>query len=288
MYGSRSYPSPHQSPELDMGKSVMNEQHWGSGSSTWGYKQQRSSPSPSVQSTMGEYSAFSSPEPSSYGGDYQEHSYMSLMQNAPLTPPVSEGYSPELSQQGWGSHTYEIKDEAVTGLQILDHPLGIDAYGLMRLQEHTPPLESNKRSLGGLFPDVSGGQMQRKKRRLTEPAEANYHCSICGKYFSRVWNYNAHRETHDPSRPKPHICQAEGCGKAFVRRTDLTRHIQCVCFLSFYGVCNSLLTFIQVHAKDKKFQCSLCNNRFARKDTLRRYVYISTMISKIPRTWSLT
>ena len=26
----------------------------------------------------------------------------------------------------------------------------------------------------------------------------------------------------------------------------------------------------QVHEKDKKFKCTLCNNRFARKDTLRR------------------
>ena len=70
----------------------------------------------------------------------------------------------------------------------------------------------------------------RKKRHLTEPSEANFHCSKCGKYFSRIWNYNAHLETHDPHRPRPHVCLVDDCKKAFVRRTDLTRHQQCVRF----------------------------------------------------------
>ncbi|KAF8461418.1 hypothetical protein BDZ91DRAFT_663364 [Kalaharituber pfeilii] len=121
------------------------------------------------------------------------------------------------------------------------------------MQQGTTLLSEKRKPIEEFLPDVSSSQRPRKKRRHTEPAEANYHCQTCGKYFSRVWNYNAHRETHDPHRQKPHVCQAVNCGKAFVRRTDLTRHIQCV------------------HAKEKKFRCSLCNNCFARKDTLRRY-----------------
>ncbi|KAL7275304.1 hypothetical protein RUND412_001747 [Rhizina undulata] len=102
-------------------------------------------------------------------------------------------------------------------------------------------------------PPPSAAARVRKKRHLTQPSEANYHCQKCGKYFSRIWNFNAHRETHDPDRPRPHACPVPECGKAFVRRTDLTRHQQCV------------------HAKDKKFRCELCSNMFARKDTLRRH-----------------
>jgi predicted RNA-binding Zn-ribbon protein involved in translation (DUF1610 family) len=94
----------------------------------------------------------------------------------------------------------------------------------------------------------------RKKRHLTEASEATYTCDTCGKYFSRIWNYNAHQDTHNPHRPRPHSCPHQNCGKAFVRRTDLTRHMQCV------------------HAKDKKFRCELCGGNFARKDTLRRLV----------------
>jgi hypothetical protein len=96
-------------------------------------------------------------------------------------------------------------------------------------------------------------ERSRRKRHLTDPGEATHHCEKCGKCFSRVWNYNAHQETHDPDRPRPHTCPYHGCDRAFVRRTDLTRHTQCV------------------HDKDKKFRCSLCHNLFARKDTLRRH-----------------
>jgi len=92
----------------------------------------------------------------------------------------------------------------------------------------------------------------RKKRHLTDASEATWTCEKCGKFFSRIWNYNAHLETHNPDRPKPHACPYQDCEKAFVRRTDLTRHTQCV------------------HSKDKKFKCDLCGNTFARKDTLRR------------------
>lgn len=88
---------------------------------------------------------------------------------------------------------------------------------------------------------------------MTQPSEANFRCAQCGKHFSRVWNYTAHLDTHDPNRARPHVCTARGCGKAFVRRTDLARHTQCV------------------HARDKRFCCPLCHSKFARKDTLRRH-----------------
>jgi hypothetical protein len=83
--------------------------------------------------------------------------------------------------------------------------------------------------MGGPFhSSPSAPNRIRKKRHLTEPSEANFHCGKCGKYFSRIWNYNAHLETHDPHRPRPHVCLVDDCKKAFVRRTDLTRHQQCV------------------------------------------------------------
>ena len=92
----------------------------------------------------------------------------------------------------------------------------------------------------------------RKRRQLTTPADANHECRVCGKLFGRSYNFKAHMETHDPSRVYAHTCAARGCGKRFVRKTDLSRHHQ------------------SVHMKQRNYQCELCGNLFARRDTLRR------------------
>ncbi|RPB07690.1 hypothetical protein P167DRAFT_495410 [Morchella conica CCBAS932] len=135
--------------------------------------------------------------------------------------------------------------------EFQDHGLGIRAMKRARSADISSVVDMHSHYEGS--PAPSGAPRDRKKRRLTDPSEANFHCNKCGKYFSRIWNYNAHLETHDPDRPRPHVCRVEECKKAFVRRTDLTRHQACV------------------HAKEKKFRCELCNNMFARKDTLRRH-----------------
>ncbi|KAF8435564.1 hypothetical protein BGX38DRAFT_123711 [Terfezia claveryi] len=238
---SRPYPS-HHSHSLDMGTPVP----WGTGSyGKQQSQQQRLPPTPPMHTHLGDYHY------GSIEADYRGNELsIAPVQHTPLSPPVSEGFmSPDLTiqdtHQAW-SHPYGIDSSPLLGMNAYTSNMGA-------MQEAQPITGGKKKIMGGLFPDVSVGQSHRKKRRLTEPSEANYHCQICGKYFSRVWNYNAHRETHDPSRPKPHICTQPNCEKAFVRRTDLTRHVQCV------------------HAKDKKYRCSMCNNRFARKDTLRRH-----------------
>jgi hypothetical protein len=92
-----------------------------------------------------------------------------------------------------------------------------------------------------------------RNRRHTSPTNAPYTCKICtDKGFARRYNYNQHMLTHEANRKKDNICSMPGCGKEFVRKTDLARHDQ------------------SVHQKTKPFQCSRCPNRFSRKDTLRR------------------
>ncbi|KAI9891074.1 MAG: hypothetical protein M1814_003273 [Vezdaea aestivalis] len=100
---------------------------------------------------------------------------------------------------------------------------------------------------------ISNTERTRKRRRLTTAAEANHTCDICGKLFSRSYNYKAHMDTHNPAREHPHVCTIKNCNKKFVRKTDLLRHHQ------------------SVHDKQRNFQCSLCEHMFARKDTLRRH-----------------
>lgn len=244
---TRHYQLPHHSPSIGMSKPGDSQnERWGSGnltppyhmpaSSSWGSYGKKQSVQQRLPPTPPSYSLFSpSPSTNQYNiieNDYQEQELLPPVQNTPLSPPVSEGYlSQDLANQdpnqAW-LHSYGAKSES-----LLDSSPLLNSYnptnitGILHMQ---PGGEGRKSSTETISSDLSCRLAQRKKRRLTEPGEANYHCQTCGKYFSRIWNYNAHRETHDPTRPKPHICQIASCQKAFVRRTDLTRHIQCVGF----------------------------------------------------------
>ena len=97
----------------------------------------------------------------------------------------------------------------------------------------------------------------KKKRQRTTPEEATHECRVCGKLFKRSYNWKSHMETHNPERKYPHPCNAmvgnQPCSKKFQRKTDLDRHVD------------------SVHLKARNHQCSLCGNRFARRDTLRRH-----------------
>ena len=98
----------------------------------------------------------------------------------------------------------------------------------------------------------------KKKRQRTTPEEATHECRVCGKLFKRSYNWKSHMETHNPERKYPHPCTAmvgnQPCTKKFQRKTDLDRHND------------------SVHLKARNHRCGLCGNRFARRDTLRRFV----------------
>lgn len=92
------------------------------------------------------------------------------------------------------------------------------------------PMAMKTRSTGinmmsSVFPQDQERPRQRKKRQMTTPEDAQYQCNKCGKLFKREWNFSKHEETHDPNRPRPHICSYGNCKDAFARRTDLVRHM---------------------------------------------------------------
>lgn len=109
-------------------------------------------------------------------------------------------------------------------------------------------------------PRSRGERPKRAPRKLTTKEEANFQCDVkgCGKFFSRSYNYKAHMETHREKRNYPFPCQNEDCTKRFVRKTDLQRHQQ------------------SVHMKERNHGCDYCGRMFARRDTLKRYAYLST------------
>ncbi|CAO2654885.1 Nn.00g116180.m01.CDS01 [Neocucurbitaria sp. VM-36] len=120
------------------------------------------------------------------------------------------------------------------------------------------PSEDSINSLrsGGRSSYTAAGAAREKSRnrRHTDPAHAAYRCQLCpDKGFARRYNYNQHMLTHDTYRKKDNMCTFPGCGKEFVRKTDLARHDQ------------------SVHQRAKPFKCAKCPSAFSRKDTLRRH-----------------
>lgn len=75
-----------------------------------------------------------------------------------------------------------------------------------------------------------------------------YHCSSCGKTFTRKHNLVSHELIH--SQIKPHICSV--CSSSFRRIHDLKRHEK-------------------LHTGEKPFKCEFCPKRFARPDSLVRH-----------------
>ncbi|KAF1919695.1 hypothetical protein BDU57DRAFT_149730 [Ampelomyces quisqualis] len=119
-------------------------------------------------------------------------------------------------------------------------------------EQSTGSLRSKHRSE---YISTSVPRERARNRRHTDPANAAYLCHLCDekKGFARRYNYNQHMLTHDMSRRREHPCTVPGCGKEFVRKTDLARHDH------------------SVHQKARPFKCTRCPNVFARKDTLRRH-----------------
>lgn len=69
---------------------------------------------------------------------------------------------------------------------------------------------------------------RRKQRRIhTKPENANFRCDRCGGGFKRAFNLRSHI-TNVHNREKNQACHFRGCSLRFVRKTDLTRHIDSV------------------------------------------------------------
>lgn len=66
------------------------------------------------------------------------------------------------------------------------------------------------------------------RRGSPTPDTATIQCEICDKVFQRTNNLQTHMQVHDPERSHPHKCAFAGCGRGFVRKTDLARHEQSV------------------------------------------------------------
>ncbi|KZT23753.1 hypothetical protein NEOLEDRAFT_1068712 [Neolentinus lepideus HHB14362 ss-1] len=72
-----------------------------------------------------------------------------------------------------------------------------------------------------IIPPLSG---RGQKEEYDDPRK-KYSCPTCNRAFARAYNLKTHIATHDPNRPKPHVCPHRACGRSFSRKHDLGRHL---------------------------------------------------------------
>lgn len=98
-----------------------------------------------------------------------------------------------------------------------------------------------------------------------------FSCRLCGKSFTDSKALKRHGRVH--RNGKIHVCQK--CGKAFVYKFSLSKHLQMVhrrikpfvcqiCSKSFFTKLD-VESHIRIHTGEKPFHCNLCERKFIRR-----------------------
>lgn len=109
--------------------------------------------------------------------------------------------------------------------------------------------------------DSSGDEDQRDSisiiSRRSFGAKTIHACPYndCAKFFARPSRLATHILSH--TNEKPFICEAEGCGKAYGRKTHLNRHFE--------------KTHTNVPVNETRVKCSECSADFANKYALKKH-----------------
>lgn len=159
---------------------------------------------------------------------YEEHNSM-LSAPAPISAPAaprSSNFYPQSAVTLSPSWSADVHD----GVSVITDPSRCDSRSPMMHNSPIGAYEAAAASQNAQLASLTGPEKVTKRKRTTND-DPRCQCDICGKHFQRAYNLRAHKETHNPARSQPFACDADGCNKRFVRKTDLSRHVKSVSYI---------------------------------------------------------
>ena len=104
---------------------------------------------------------------------------------------------------------------------------------------------TNKGRSSELAREVNIEKFKQIAKDVPATFEFPFSCKVCGKGFTKIFNFNRHQRVHSGEKPYP----CEICHKHFARKDDVKTHC------------------MKVHS-DNIFVCEICNRYFLRKEKL--------------------
>ncbi|XP_022710559.1 zinc finger protein 16-like [Varroa jacobsoni] len=112
-------------------------------------------------------------------------------------------------------------------------------------------------------------------------AQKPFQCKLCTATFNRLGNYTRHQKIHTVRSEEDERFHCDECGKSFIQRCDLTRHLhvhagtephRCDICGKGYIRHSDLVTHQRFHNKEKPFLCQHCPKGFSQRGDLNRHL----------------
>ncbi|RSH90294.1 hypothetical protein EHS25_001628 [Saitozyma podzolica] len=131
------------------------------------------------------------------------------------------------------AHAQYMAKSASTSSMSMTRPIQPPSLPLSEGEnELEDELEDDDESMGQATLDgmpmtnLHGGGRGYVPGKTPDDPKKRHKCNLCGRGFARAFNLKSHIQTHNPLRPKPHMCPHPTCKRGFSRLHDLERHRQ--------------------------------------------------------------
>ncbi|KIY51333.1 hypothetical protein FISHEDRAFT_27185, partial [Fistulina hepatica ATCC 64428] len=161
---------------------------------------------------------------SDYGAAPSDHSRVSSIDNTLDPAAAFGGINPSRSPPSVAK-SYAHSRSTYSDYSPAQHSTSSDYYNSLCYNgnvAHGSTISPNNISQLPMVPNIS---VVHSQDDMNADPRKKYKCTICPRAFARAYNLKTHMATHDPNRPKPHVCPYRSCGRSFSRKHDLGRHL---------------------------------------------------------------